>query len=84
MVVVMVEGQSMPRARRGDWQMASDACRVVADDAVLICTIPLLASFFDPSSSTHANLASYLSTTFCFGNLLFLGLAQRDVGKVIY
>jgi hypothetical protein len=49
---------------------------------VLICTIPLLASFFDERSATHANLASYLSTAFCFSNLLFLGLAQRDVGKV--
>ncbi|KAL7422151.1 hypothetical protein Q5752_002795 [Cryptotrichosporon argae] len=48
---------------------------------VLICTFPLLASFF-PDSSTRTNLASYLSTIYCFNNLLFLGVAQRDAGRV--
>lgn len=50
--------------------------------AVLICTIPLLSSFFPLKSSVRTNLASYLSTIYCFGNLFFLGIAQRDVGKV--
>jgi equilibrative nucleoside transporter 1/2/3 len=47
----------------------------------LICTIPLLGSLFPTDSSLHRTLASYLSTAFCFANLFFLGLAQRDVGR---
>lgn len=49
---------------------------------VLICTIPLLMSFFAPNSSARATLPSTVSTVYCFGNLFFLGLAQRTVGKV--
>jgi solute carrier family 29 (equilibrative nucleoside transporter), member 1/2/3 len=48
---------------------------------VLICTIPLLASFFPLTSTIRTTLASSLSTAFCFSNLFFLGLAQRDVGR---
>ncbi|OCF38777.1 hypothetical protein I317_07433 [Kwoniella heveanensis CBS 569] len=47
----------------------------------LICTIPLLGTFFPPDSAIRGTLASYLSTAYCFGNLFFLGLAQRSVGK---
>ncbi|WVQ98536.1 hypothetical protein IAU59_005662 [Kwoniella sp. CBS 9459] len=47
----------------------------------LICTLPLLGSFFPPESAIKGTLASYLSTAYCFGNLFFLGLAQRSVGK---
>ncbi|WVF72400.1 hypothetical protein IAT40_007215 [Kwoniella sp. CBS 6097] len=47
----------------------------------LICTIPLLGTFFPPESAVKGTLASYLSTAYCFGNLFFLGLAQRSVGK---
>ncbi|WVQ70358.1 uncharacterized protein L199_008585 [Kwoniella botswanensis] len=48
----------------------------------LICTIPLFITFFPPdsSSSVKSNLASYVSSSYCFGNLFFLGLAQRNVG----
>ncbi|WWC85263.1 uncharacterized protein L201_000125 [Kwoniella dendrophila CBS 6074] len=49
----------------------------------LICTIPLLTTFFPTNSTSNlkSNLASYISTSFCFGNLFFLGLAQRNVRK---
>ncbi|ORY25751.1 nucleoside transporter-domain-containing protein [Naematelia encephala] len=47
----------------------------------LICTMPLLASYFPEDSPTKASLASWLSTAFCLGNLFFLGSAQRSVGK---
>ncbi|WWC61367.1 uncharacterized protein I303_103948 [Kwoniella dejecticola CBS 10117] len=47
----------------------------------LICTIPLLTTFFPSDSSVKSNLASYISSSYCFGNLFFLGLAQRNVGK---
>lgn len=50
--------------------------------AVLICTMPLLSSFFMEEDPHHANLASWLSSVYCFGNLFFLGLAQRDAGNV--
>lgn len=53
-----------------------------ADDrTALICTYPLFTSFF-LFGATRSNLASYLSTVYCFSNLLFLGIAQRNVGKV--
>jgi hypothetical protein len=48
--------------------------------AALICTFPVLTEFF--TGSTKANLPSYLGTVYCFGNLFFLGIAQRNVGKV--
>ncbi|WRT66915.1 uncharacterized protein IL334_003880 [Kwoniella shivajii] len=47
----------------------------------LLCTIPLLISFFPPDSTVRSSLASYISSSYCFGNLFFLGLAQRNVGK---
>ncbi|WVW83384.1 hypothetical protein I302_105403 [Kwoniella bestiolae CBS 10118] len=47
----------------------------------LICTIPLFISFFPSDSSIKSNLASYVSSSYCFGNLFFLGLAQRNVGN---
>ncbi|WWC69661.1 uncharacterized protein I206_103604 [Kwoniella pini CBS 10737] len=47
----------------------------------LLCTIPLLTTFFPTDSSMKSNLASYISSSFCFGNLFFLGMAQRSVGK---
>lgn len=50
----------------------------------LICTFPLLISYLPPDSSLRRNLASVLSTVYCFGNLFFLGMAQRHVGKVCF
>ena len=50
--------------------------------AVLICTFPLLASFFPEESGMRASLASWLSTVFCFANFIFLGIAQKQVGKI--
>ena len=50
--------------------------------SVLICTIPLLASFFPPTSGVKTTLASWLASAYCFGNLTFLGIAQRNVGIV--
>ncbi|WVR04997.1 hypothetical protein IAU60_002009 [Kwoniella sp. DSM 27419] len=47
----------------------------------LICTIPLLTTFFPLDNPVRTSLASYLSSSYCFGNLFFLGLAQRSVGK---
>lgn len=44
--------------------------------------MPLLSSFFPEESPLRSSLASWLSSVYCFGNLLFLGLAQRDAGKV--
>jgi len=49
--------------------------------SVLICTFPLFASYFPPDSKLRLQLASWLSTAFCFGNLFALGIAQRDVGR---
>ncbi|OWT42198.1 solute carrier family 29 (equilibrative nucleoside transporter), member 1/2/3 [Cryptococcus neoformans] len=48
----------------------------------LICTFPLLISYLPPDQSLRGNLSSILSTVYCFGNLFFLGVAQRHVGKV--
>ncbi|WVQ78261.1 hypothetical protein IAT38_000345 [Cryptococcus sp. DSM 104549] len=48
----------------------------------LICTFPLLISYFPTDSTIRPILASCLSTVYCFGNLFFLGLAQRHVGRV--
>ncbi|KAL0250237.1 hypothetical protein I308_102410 [Cryptococcus tetragattii IND107] len=48
----------------------------------LICTFPLLISYLPPDSNLRGNLSSILSTVYCFGNLFFLGMAQRHVGKV--
>lgn len=53
-----------------------------ADKSALICTFPLLSSFFTGPLAT--NLPSYVGTVFCFANLFFLGLAQRTVGKVSF
>jgi len=49
---------------------------------VLICTMPLLSSFFPDGSPLRSSLASWLSSVYCFGNLFFLGLAQKEAGKV--
>lgn len=50
----------------------------------LICTFPLLISYLPPDQSLRGNLSSILSTVYCFGNLFFLGVAQRHVGKVCF
>jgi equilibrative nucleoside transporter 1/2/3 len=47
----------------------------------LMCTFPLLLSLTE-EGSLRDNLPSYLSTTFCFANLFFLGVAQRTVSRV--
>lgn len=47
-----------------------------------MCTFPLFVSFYPPDSTTGQNLTSLLSTVYCFGQLVFLGLAQVQVGKV--
>ncbi|TYJ52556.1 hypothetical protein B9479_006846 [Cryptococcus floricola] len=45
----------------------------------LICTFPLLISYLPADSAMRGSLSSILSTVYCFGNLFFLGLAQRHV-----
>lgn len=50
--------------------------------SALMCTFPLLVSFYPADSKTGQNLPSLLSTAYCFGQLVFLGLAQRQVGRV--
>lgn len=57
-------------------------CPTTTDEVVLICTMPLLSSFFMEEDPHRTNLASWLSSVYCFGNLFFLGLAQRDAGRV--
>ncbi|CAK9780844.1 hypothetical protein CC85DRAFT_261072 [Cutaneotrichosporon oleaginosum] len=47
----------------------------------LMCTLPLLLSLTEEGGLRNS-LPSYLSTTFCFANLFFLGLAQRTVSRV--
>ena len=47
-----------------------------------MCTFPLLVSFYPSESKTGQNLPSLLSTLYCFGQLVFLGIAQLQVGKV--
>jgi hypothetical protein len=47
-----------------------------------MCTFPLLVSFYPSDSKTGQNLPSLLSTVYCFGQLVFLGIAQLQVGKV--
>lgn len=47
-----------------------------------MCTFPLFVSFYPPDSTTGQNLTSLLSTVYCFGQLVFLGFAQVQVGKV--
>jgi len=47
-----------------------------------MCTFPLFVSFYPPDSTTGQNLTSLLSTVYCFGQLVFLGFAQAQVGKV--
>jgi equilibrative nucleoside transporter 1/2/3 len=47
-----------------------------------MCTFPLLVSFYPADSKTGQNLPSLLSTVYCFVQLIFLGVAQRQVGKV--
>ncbi|WVN85188.1 uncharacterized protein L203_100333 [Cryptococcus depauperatus CBS 7841] len=46
----------------------------------LICTYPLLISFFPRESKFRSSLPSLLGTVYCLGNLTFLGFAQRYVG----
>lgn len=50
--------------------------------AALLCTLPLLSSLLPADSAWTASLSSYVTTTFTLGNFIFLGLAQRSVGKV--
>ena len=50
--------------------------------SVLICSFPLFSSLFPLDSSLRSNLASVLSTVYCFSNLFFLGVAQKTVGSV--
>jgi equilibrative nucleoside transporter 1/2/3 len=47
-----------------------------------MCTFPLLVSFYPADSITGQNLPSLLSTVYCLGQLIFLGIAQRQVGQV--
>lgn len=66
------------RPRRRAWEDGAELTSLT----VLICSFPLLASFFPAGSSYRTNLASYLSSVYCFGNLVFLGVAQRSVATV--
>jgi hypothetical protein len=54
------------------------------DYAALMCTFPLLVSFYPADSKTGQNLPSLLSTVYCLGQLVFLGIAQRQVGQVSF
>lgn len=50
--------------------------------AVLICTLPLFQALLPPTSGLRHTLPSYITTVYTLGNFVFLGLAQRGVGKV--
>ncbi|WWD15728.1 hypothetical protein CI109_100150 [Kwoniella shandongensis] len=73
------------KERRNDWRVYlcfwALGAGVLMSWNALICTFPLLISFFPPESSARSSLASVLATSYCFGNLFFLGLAQRQVGQ---
>ncbi|KAK4687129.1 hypothetical protein P7C73_g2984, partial [Tremellales sp. Uapishka_1] len=71
------------KARRDDWGVYLSfwglGAGILLSWNVLICTLPLLSSFFPVESPIRSHLASYLATIFCFGNLFVLGAIQRKV-----
>lgn len=75
--------QGLAADKRVTWAFWVLGAGVLLSWNVLICSFPLFSSFFPAESSTRSNLASILSTVYCFSNLFFLGVAQRTVGTVL-
>ncbi|KAK8869994.1 hypothetical protein IAR55_000564 [Kwoniella newhampshirensis] len=73
------------KERRNEWKVYlcfwALGAGVLLGWNALICTFPLLNSYFPPESPLRSSLASVLATSYCFGNLFFLGMAQRHVGQ---
>ncbi|EIW70227.1 hypothetical protein TREMEDRAFT_43819 [Tremella mesenterica DSM 1558] len=49
--------------------------------SALMCTFPYLVQLFPPDSTRGRNLPSTLSSFYCFGLVVFMGLAQNGVGR---